>query len=94
MKFDGLVWDHGNLQKCRKHGVSLEEVEYVLMNDAAFAPDLVHSGSEQRFIGVGRNRAGRPLFVAFTLRWKGGLTLVRPISARYMHAKEASRYER
>lgn len=33
------------------------------------------------------------MFVAFTLRVKAGLRLIRPISARYMHAKEAKRYE-
>ena len=36
---------------------------------------------------------GRPLFVAFTIRVKGRQRFVRPISARYMHAKEIESYE-
>jgi uncharacterized DUF497 family protein len=42
---------------------------------------------------VGRNNAGRPLFVAFTIRLKEGRRLLRPLSARYMHANEIARYE-
>jgi uncharacterized DUF497 family protein len=48
---------------------------------------------EDRFIAVGRNAAGRPLFVAFTFRMKHGQRLIRPVSARYMHKKEIAGYE-
>lgn len=58
------------------------------------APDLEHSAVEDRFIAVGRNHDGRPMFVAFTLRRVGARTLVRPISARYMHRKEIEAYEK
>lgn len=37
--------------------------------------------------------SGRPMIVAFTFRIKSGLKLIRTISARYMHAKEAKKYE-
>ena len=33
------------------------------------------------------------MFVVFTLRERDDLTLIRPISARYMHAREAKRYD-
>ena len=27
---DGFDWDDGNRQKCQKHGLSLDEIEYVV----------------------------------------------------------------
>jgi uncharacterized DUF497 family protein len=33
------------------------------------------------------------MFVAFTIRLKGGKRLIRPISARFTHATEAAAYE-
>jgi uncharacterized DUF497 family protein len=89
----GFDWDEGNREKCRKHGVSVGEIEALLSSRPRVAPDLKHSAHEDRFIAVGRNAAGRPLFVAFTLRIKGGQRLIRPVSARYMHGKEVNRYE-
>lgn len=32
------------------------------------------------------------MFVGFTFREVGGKRLIRPVTARYMHAKEAQRY--
>lgn len=90
--FAGFDWDDGNVAKCRKHGVSLAEIETLLLAGPAIAPDPGHSDEEDRFIAVGRNGAGRPLFVAFTIRTRNGLRLLRPVSARYMHAKESERY--
>src|SRR5690606_13536811 len=91
--FAGVEWDAGNLAKCQKHGVSIDEIEQVFGGTPRYAPDLLHStAAEQRFVAVGRNRTGRPVFVVFTLRDKEGRPWVRPISARYMHAKEAARY--
>jgi uncharacterized DUF497 family protein len=90
---EGFDWDEGNRDKCHKHGVSLAEIEALFHGTPRVAPDIRHSVAEQRFIAVGRNGAGRPLFVAFTLREAGGQRLIRPISARYMHAEEARRYE-
>lgn len=92
-RIDGFDWDEGNRTKCQQHGVSAAEIEGLLLGSPRVAPDIRHSKAEQRFIAVGRTTAGRPVFVAFTLRSRGGLTLIRPVSARYMHAKEARRYE-
>jgi hypothetical protein len=86
-------WDGGNREKCRRHGVSIEEIEALLSESPRVAPDQRHSQREERFIAVGRNARGRPIFVAFTVRWKNGERLIRPISARYMHKKEAEGYE-
>jgi uncharacterized DUF497 family protein len=92
MQIAGFDWDDGNWPKCGKHGVSREEIEQALV-DARIAPDLKHSAQESRHIAIGRSQAGRPMFVAFTLRQRDGQPVVRPISARYMHAKEIERYE-
>jgi uncharacterized DUF497 family protein len=37
--------------------------------------------------------AGRHLLIAFTRRAIGGQLFIRPISARFMHAKEIQHYE-
>jgi uncharacterized DUF497 family protein len=87
-------WDTGNRDKCRKHGVSIQEIEALLSTDARVAPDIKHSNSEDRFIAVGRNSSGRPMFVAFTFRTRDGQRFIRPVSARYMHEKEISGYEK
>lgn len=86
-------WDEANRAKCRRHGVSAAEIEELLRGTPRIAPDRKHSAAEQRFIAIGRNAAGRPMFVAFTLRTVDGRLHLRPISARYMHAKEIARYE-
>ena len=92
-KFDGFDWDAGNLGKCQKHGLSIEAIEDVLKRKPPIAPDERHSGFEPRFIAAGRHANGRPVFVAFTLRRRAGRLLLRPISARFMHEKEAKRYD-
>jgi uncharacterized DUF497 family protein len=89
----GFDWDTGNWEKCQQHGVSIAEIEAVLRGDPQIAPAPRRSLAEERFIAVGRTLGGRALFIAFTLRIRNGVRLVRPISARYMHAKEIERYE-
>jgi hypothetical protein len=58
------------------------------------APDPKHSADEDRLIAVGKTGAGRALFVAFTMRTKEGRRLIRPVTARYMHAREIAAYEK
>ena len=90
MQIAGCDWDSGNWPKCGKHGVSREEIERLFLGGAVVAPDLKHTtATENRHIAAGRVD-GRAMFVAFAFR--GGL--IRPISARYMHAKEVSSYEK
>jgi uncharacterized DUF497 family protein len=90
--FSGLDWDDGNLGKCQKHGVSIEEIEAMFAGEPRYAPDTVHSVTEQRYLATGRTAVGRPLLIVFTIREREQRRYVRPISARYMHAKEAARY--
>jgi uncharacterized DUF497 family protein len=89
----GFEWDAGNREKCRKHGVSIAEIENLFADGVIVLPDAVHSGYEVRFRAVGKTRFGRHVFVVFTLRRSNGKRLVRPISARYMHRKEVEEYE-
>jgi uncharacterized protein len=89
----GFDWDEGNRAKCARHGVPLAEIEALLRGNPSVAPDIRHSHLEDRLIAVGRNGAGRPMFVAFTIRTREGRQLIRPITARYMHAKEVKAYE-
>lgn len=86
MEIAGFDWDSGNWPKCGKHGVSREEIERLFLEGRArVAPDVKN---ESRHIAAGRVD-DRALFVAFAFRGD----LIRPISARYMHTKEASNYE-
>jgi len=93
--FDRFDWDTGNESKSlKKHGVSKETVEGLFRNSPHFAEDPRHSGQEHRILAIGVSSEGRWMVVAFTIRSKGGKRFLRPISARYMHAKEVKRYEK
>ncbi|MEC4814366.1 MAG: BrnT family toxin, partial [Scytonema sp. PMC 1069.18] len=93
-KVSGFDWDDGNIDKCQKHGVSIEEIETLFFNPkVAIAPDIKHSEAEERFLAIGVSTSRRHIFVAFTFRKKQDEILIRPISARYMHEKEVQRYE-
>jgi uncharacterized DUF497 family protein len=85
-------WDNGNTGKCQKHGVSLAEIEALFRSDPLTAPDPAHSDEEDRLVAVGLTEHGRPVFVIFTYRQRGGKQLIRPVSARYMRQKEYRRY--
>ncbi len=86
MEFD---WDDGNRAKAERHGLTRAQIEHAMRTGPRVAPDRDHSLAEQRFIAVGRTSEGRHVFVAFC--WRGDR--IRPISARYMHAREVTRHE-
>ncbi len=86
MKFGGFDWDSGNLPKCLAHGVSLSEIEALFASDVYIVGDAV-VGGERRMLGCG-NGAGRWIFCVFS--WRGDR--IRPVSVRFMHAKEVKRY--
>ncbi|EJW09659.1 Uncharacterized protein DUF497 [Rhodovulum sp. PH10] len=93
MEFSGFDWDVGNRTKCERHGVTIAEIEDLFRRPVRVAPDPAHSTHEERFKAIGRTEAGRFVFLVFTLRRRGRHTLLRPISARYMHAKEVRHHE-
>jgi uncharacterized protein len=94
MRVAGFDWDEGNRSKCQKHGVSTAAIESIFHLPIAVLPDPLHSKSEERFKAIGRTDKGDGIFVVFTLRTRRGKTLIRPISARYMHGKEMDHYEK
>jgi uncharacterized DUF497 family protein len=94
MDFDGFDWDAANRVKCQKHGVSLGEIEDLFLSGPGLWPDLKNSALESRMRAIGKATRGRWIFAVFTLRPRDGLVLIRPISARYMHAKEVAHYEK
>ncbi|MBI4262329.1 BrnT family toxin, partial [Candidatus Uhrbacteria bacterium] len=73
-------WDKGNSNKnLAKHRVSDAECEEIFFDHAKrIARDALHSGGEERHVVIGKTKAGRILFVAFTARKQK----VRIISAR------------
>ena len=90
----GFEWDDGNRAKCRKHGVSIADIEATFVRPIAVFPDPAHSRAEERFKAIGTTGHGRHVLIAFTFRRKGEALVIRPISARYMHRKEIDHYEK
>lgn len=93
IKISEIEWDDGNRLKCQKHGVSLAEVEHILLCDRTrILDDVSHSSAEKHYIAVGCTAQNRWVFVAYTFRSTMGIISIRPISARYMHDKEVQNY--
>ena len=90
----GFEWDDGNRDKCQKHGLAQRDIEHLFQQKPVLmAPAPKHASPEERFLAIGRSRKGKPMIVVFTLRTIKQDILIRPISARYMHEKEARKYE-
>jgi len=90
----GFDWDKGNRDKCRKHGLDLLEIEAFFKQESVYiTPAPNHSEKETRYLAAGWSPNGKPMLVVFAIREKAGELLIRPISARYMHRKEARKYE-
>lgn len=86
-------WDDGNARKNDKHGVSMAESEQVFFNEPLLLiADTKHSHGESRFHALGKTDNGRELHITFTLRKDG--EKIRVISARDMHKKERTIYEK
>jgi uncharacterized DUF497 family protein len=94
MNVSGFDWDSGKRDKCRKHGVSMEEIESLFARPHAIRMDTAHSESEERLRAIGKTAAGRYVFLVFTIRERDAGQYIRPISARYMHKKEIEYYEK
>ncbi len=93
LRFAGFDWDEGNRDKCQRHGLSVAEIESLFHRPVAVVPDPAHSRGETRFKAIGWTDEGRSVLIVFTLRKRADETFIRPISARYMHAKEVKYYE-
>jgi len=93
-QISGFEWDAGNERKnAEKHDVTMGEAEEVFFNQPLLVlPDRDHSQLERRFHALGKTDGNRMLHITFTLRGEG--TLIRVISARDMHKRERSIYEK
>jgi uncharacterized DUF497 family protein len=92
-KITSFDWDEGNARKNVKHGVSLAEAEQVFFNTPLLVlEDVKHSRLELRFHALGKTDNVRLLHITFTLR--DASKKIRVISARGMHRKERSVYEK
>ncbi|HLF64172.1 MAG TPA: BrnT family toxin [Saprospiraceae bacterium] len=94
MEVQGFEWDDGNRKKCQSHGLSLEEIESVCFNQPRVLVNAKHISDEERFHAVGLTEDGRHVYIVFTFRKSTDGTLIRPISARFMHQKEIDHYEK
>ena len=94
MEFTGFNWDLGNRAKCQKHGLTRDDIESVFDRSVVILPDKPNSQKEKRYRAIGTTRHGRRAFIIFTLRQSIEGTLLRPISARYMHQEEVELYEK
>ncbi len=88
----GVRLGQGNTVKCQKHGLSIAEIEAFFLVDLMVFEDIRHSAQEKRLVAVGRGKNGDPVFVGFTIRFRGTEPFIRPVTARYMREKEFLRY--
>ena len=94
LTFSGFEWDDGNRRHCQKHGLSPKQIEHFLQQDNLLVtPDVRHAKQEERYLAIGRAQTAKPMLVVFTSRKVDNTVRLRPISARYMHEKEARKYE-
>ena len=93
-KIIGFDWDQGNARKSKdKHAVTQAEAEQVFFNEPLLLLlDEKHGKKEVRYHAYGNTNDGRKLHIAFTLREDS--VLIRVISARDMHRKARTTYEK
>ena len=88
-----FYWDAGNARNNEKHGVSQSEAEQAFFDPRLLmVPDPSHLDREPRYHALAQTIDGRHLHITFTLRHEG--TELRVISARDMHRKERTHYDR
>jgi uncharacterized DUF497 family protein len=66
--------------------VTAAEIEALFSRELWLAPDPWQH--ETRMRAIGRSSSGRPVFLVFTIRVRDDGAYLRPISARFMHARE------
>jgi uncharacterized DUF497 family protein len=57
--FAGFDWDEANLDKCRKYGVSIAEIEGLFVRPHTVRVDVAHSLVEERLKAIGKTERGR-----------------------------------
>jgi uncharacterized DUF497 family protein len=85
--FVGFDWDEGNRSKCRKHGMTIAQIEHVVAHQSTLMVPSPKRTGEARIMAIGRTPEGRLAMVVFTPRTKRGETLLSP-GQRAVHASE------
>ena len=82
-------------QNLKKHGVRFEQASEIFLDPLAISIyDEEHSADEDRWITLGKDRAGKLLVAIHTFSEKGeDVCLIRMISARKATRKEIKQYE-
>lgn len=90
-EISGFEWDKGNKGKnLIKHKIIDEECEEVFFDqNKKILTDIIHSGTEERHILIGKTKKQRLIFLVFTIR----KNKIRIISARDLNNKEYKLYE-
>ena len=73
--------------------MTLQDIESLFDSPLMILPDAEHSKTESRPWAIGKTATGRWVFLVYTIRRRAGQQLLRPSSARFMHAKEIAEYE-
>ena len=54
MEINGFDWDDGNREKCKKHGITIDEVESVFNDKPFVSSNARHQSEEERYHAVGK----------------------------------------
>lgn len=82
-----FVWDEKNENHIAKHGVTIFEVEEVIL----FRKPFYQRSREGKYIAYGVTEDGRYLFMVFVIK---GFGRIRVITARDMREKEKHYYKK
>ena len=93
-RVSGFDWDEGNRAKCQKHGLTVAHIEALFAGNPRIAHDPKHSDDEDRLIAGGQNEYGTASFRRVHDWVINNRRYIRPVTARYMHAKEVAVYEK
>ena len=93
MRIEGFLWLEDIVDKIEwKHGVSIQEVEYLVENEPHIRfVEKGHHAGENVYAALGQTESGRYLVVFFVYKMDKRALI---ISARDMDAAERKRYER
>ncbi len=84
-------WDKGNIDKPKKHGLALTEIEEVFFDESkVIFGDWRHSMIEPRITLLGKTKKRRLLNITYTVR----RDKIRIITARHINRKEVALYEK
>ena len=67
IRWSGVQWDGGNRTKCQKHGLSMNDIEHVLLRSAEIDPTRhtpFHERRSRYIAFIGKTETGRSAFLS------------------------------